>query len=57
MKRIGYVLMLAPAVRAQLNSEECKIGEKMVSGKFYMRLDAPCIYGAKTVAGLWFDPI
>jgi hypothetical protein len=29
----------------------------MVEGKYYMRLDAPCIYGAKTKAGLWFDPL
>jgi len=53
----GCGLMLGPADRAQLNSEQRKTGEKMVEGKFYIRLDAPCIYGAKTAAGLWFDPL
>ncbi len=51
------VLLLAPAGNAGLSREDLKTAGRMVEGKFFMRLDAPCVYGAKTAAGLWFDPL
>ena len=55
---IGYCLLLVPAGRAELSSEDRKIARKMVEGKFYMQLDAPCIYGAKAAStNLPFDPL
>jgi hypothetical protein len=50
-------LLSGPAVFAQLGTQDLRTAAKMVEKKFFMRLDAPCIYGAKTPAGLWFDPL
>ena len=51
------VLLLLPATYAQLKGKDIEVARKMVEGKFFMHLDAPCGYGAKTAAGLWFDPM
>lgn len=54
---ICCAFFLVPAGFAQLSPQDQKIAGDMVEGKFFMRLDAPCIYGVKTAAGLWFDPL
>jgi hypothetical protein len=50
-------LIAAAAGRAELNPEAREEAQAMVEGKFYLRLDAPCIYGRRSAAGSWWDPL
>jgi hypothetical protein len=54
---LGGGLAVAPGGRAELTPEEQEIAQEMVEGKFYLRLDAPCIYGRRSEAGSWWDPL
>jgi hypothetical protein len=52
-------VLLSQVVYAQLSSSDLKIAEKLVKGKYYLRLDAPCIYGKNLFCGgdQWIDPL
>jgi len=46
---------LVPVARAQLSGQDLKEAKKMVKGPLYLRLDAPCRYGARF--GLSVEPL